>query len=168
MAESSTVLAIKADELDDGLDLIAIPTTAGSGSERTPFAVAYVDSVKRSIEHESIRPRLAIVDPVLTYSMSREVTVSSGFDALSHALESLWSVRATPESIELSRKALLSGMEHAFQRSDGADAHQSGGRWPRRAPWPALRSLPPEPPPRTPSPITSRFTSGFLTVWRWR
>jgi alcohol dehydrogenase class IV len=100
------VLNKKATELEAGLGIVAIPTTAGSGSERTPFAVAYVDSIKRSVEHESIRPLLAIVDPVLTHSLTRAVTISSGFDAFSHALESLWSVKSTPESVDLSRRAL--------------------------------------------------------------
>jgi alcohol dehydrogenase class IV len=92
--------------LRPALPLVAVPTTAGSGAERTPFAVAYLNSVKHSIEHESLAPRSAIVDPVLTYSMPRELTVTTGLDAFTHSVESLWSSKADEASRELSRKSL--------------------------------------------------------------
>ena len=92
--------------LVDAVDLVAIPTTSGSGSERTPFAVAYRGSTKLSISHPSMRPVCAIVDPTLTYSMSPELTASSGLDVLAHAMESAWAASATEESLELSFQAL--------------------------------------------------------------
>lgn len=88
------------------LDLIAIPTTSGSGAERTHFAVLYVDSVKHSIAAESMRPGVSIVDPALTHSMSPQLTASSGLDALAHAVESMWSVHSTVESRLLACTAL--------------------------------------------------------------
>jgi alcohol dehydrogenase class IV len=94
------------DTRHDARPLVAVPTTAGSGAERTPFAVAYRGGVKHSIGHPTLVPRTAIVDPALTYSMSRELTVTTGLDALSQAVESWWSTAATAGSRELSRRAL--------------------------------------------------------------
>ena len=96
------------------LPLVAVPTTAGSGAERTPFAVAYRGSEKHSIADESLAPSHAIVDPELTTSSPRDLTVATGLDALSHAIESLWSTRATADSRELSRRGSLSRLEHHF------------------------------------------------------
>jgi alcohol dehydrogenase class IV len=93
-------------ELRPAVPLVAVPTTAGSGAERTPFAVAYRGSEKHSIGHESLAPIAAVVDPDLTHSAPRDLTVASGLDALAHAMESLWSTRATADSREQSRRAL--------------------------------------------------------------
>jgi alcohol dehydrogenase class IV len=94
------------DPLADASPLVMVPTTAGSGAERTPFAVAYRHGVKHSIGHPSLRARTAIVDPALTYSMPRDVTVATGLDALSQAVESWWSTEASADSRDLSRRSL--------------------------------------------------------------
>jgi len=75
--------------------LIAIPTTAGTGSESTTICVIDMLDLhlKAGISHPALRPALAIVDPVTTMSMPPEVTAASGMDVLSHALESYTSVR---------------------------------------------------------------------------
>lgn len=86
--------------------LIAIPTTAGTGSEATHFAVVYVDGKKRSIAHESMLPTLSIVDPTLTASLPPHITATSGLDALCQAIESIWSIDACPESIHVAAKAI--------------------------------------------------------------
>ncbi|MGJ9413650.1 hydroxyacid-oxoacid transhydrogenase [Aeromicrobium sp. CF4.19] len=74
--------------------LIAIPTTAGTGSESTTICVVDMLSLhlKAGISHPSLRPVLAIVDPATTVSLPPEVTAASGMDVLSHALESYTSV----------------------------------------------------------------------------
>jgi hydroxyacid-oxoacid transhydrogenase len=75
--------------------LIAIPTTAGTGSESTTICV--VDflglHLKAGVSHARLRPSLAIVDPLTTVSLPPEVTAASGMDVLSHSLESYTSVR---------------------------------------------------------------------------
>ena len=86
--------------------LVAIPTTAGSGSECTHFAVAYIDIKKYSVANEKLVPDYVILDPKLTFSMSPYLTAVSGMDAFSQALESYWAVEATKESKEYAKEAL--------------------------------------------------------------
>ena len=89
------------------LPVIAIPTTAGTGSEVTPTAVFIDKKEKRKlgINTELVRPKLAILDPALTLTCPKGVTVSSGMDALLHALESFISKKATPASRIFSQEA---------------------------------------------------------------
>jgi alcohol dehydrogenase class IV len=68
------------------LPLVALPTTSGTGSEVTTVAIVDV-GVKSGISHRHLRPRIAIVDPLLTVSCPPGVTASVGLDALLHALE---------------------------------------------------------------------------------
>lgn len=80
--------------------LIAIPTTAGTGSEVTPWATIW-DAAKQkkySLHLDCTWPKAAIVDPELMLSLPRSITISTGLDALSHALESIWNVNANPVS----------------------------------------------------------------------
>jgi alcohol dehydrogenase len=90
------------------LPLVALPTTAGSGSEVTQFATVYVDGAKRSLDHARARPDIAIVDPDLSATCPPEVASSARFDTICHAVESYWSRRSTPASREHSRAALRS------------------------------------------------------------
>lgn len=86
--------------------LIAIPTTSGSGSESTHFAVVYEGIAKYSVAHDSLLPDYSIVDPELTYSLSPYQTAVSGIDALCQGIESFWSLQSNSESREYSREAI--------------------------------------------------------------
>lgn len=91
---------------DTGIPLIAIPTTAGTGSESTRHAVIYFNGVKQSISHPSIRPDVAILEPSLLDTLLDYQRKCAMLDALCQAVESWWSMRATDESIEYSRQAI--------------------------------------------------------------
>lgn len=81
-----------------GLKHTAIPTTAGTGSEVTKYCVLMVDGKKTTFADNKFIPSRYILDPRLVTGLPYLQTVSSGFDALSQALESFWSKNATPKS----------------------------------------------------------------------
>lgn len=80
--------------------LIAVPTTAGTGSEVTPWATIWdrESQKKYSLHLPQTWPSHAVIDPELMLSLPAAVTLQSGLDALSHALESIWNVNANPVS----------------------------------------------------------------------
>ena len=81
-------------ELGNKAELVAIPTTSGTGSEVTPFAVVTDDEtgIKYPIADYELTPNMAIVDPDLVLSMPPKLTAHSGIDALTHAIEAYVSV----------------------------------------------------------------------------
>jgi alcohol dehydrogenase class IV len=91
------------------LPLIAIPTTAGAGAEVTRNAVlaSSQHGVKASLRSPSMLPRLAIVDPELTYSLPPEITASTGLDALTQLIEPFVSSRANPMTDALCREGMM-------------------------------------------------------------
>jgi acetaldehyde dehydrogenase / alcohol dehydrogenase len=88
--------------------LVAIPTTSGTGSEVTPFAVVTDDRVgmKYPLADYALTPNMAIVDPELVMSMPKKLTAYGGIDALTHALESYVSVMATEFTDGLALQAI--------------------------------------------------------------
>jgi phosphonate metabolism-associated iron-containing alcohol dehydrogenase len=82
------------------LPFIAIPTTAGTGSEVTRWATIWDRTRKRkeSLEHEFLYPEYALIDPLLTLTTPRYLTAITGLDALCHAVESFWSKNSQPIS----------------------------------------------------------------------
>lgn len=87
--------------------IIAVPTTSGTGSEVTSWATVWDTDrmVKYSLARDQLYPECAIVDPLLTVGLPRSITISTGLDALSHALESIWNVNANPVSSALAEAA---------------------------------------------------------------
>ena len=113
-----------------GVSLVAIPSTAGTGSEATHFAVIYKDNVKYSIAHPYLLPNCAIVDAQFTFDLPPYITACSGFDALCQAIESFWSVQASEISKGYARKAiikirenLLNSIRESNQKSRQQMAH---------------------------------------------
>ena len=111
------------------LPILAVPTTAGTGSEVTPYAVIIDDSQggprKKSIRHPSLFPRVAIVDPELTCSMPASVTADTGMDALSHAFEGMLSTRRNPAATRIAMESIRLVLRHlrqAFDTPNDADA----------------------------------------------
>lgn len=92
--------------------LVVVPTTAGTGSEATQFAVLYVDHHKYSATHATLVPDAAVLDASLTESLPPGVTAVSGLDAAAQAIESLWSVRSTVDSMRDADEALRLALGH--------------------------------------------------------
>ena len=81
-----------------GAHLIAMPTTAGTGSEATRFAVVYLDGVKQSVTDDACIPDFVLFDPGAPASLPLHQKKATMLDALCHATESFWSVHSTEES----------------------------------------------------------------------
>ena len=85
--------------------LVAIPTTSGSGSEVTDFAILTHEGVKHPLVDQKLRPGMAILDSDLLSSMPPKLVADSGFDVLSHALESYVATGAGAISDTLAKEA---------------------------------------------------------------
>jgi len=87
--------------------IIAIPSTAGTGSEVTSWATVWDarNGLKYSLAHRALYPEVAIIDPQLAAGAPRALTLATGLDALSHALESIWNVSANPVSANFAVEA---------------------------------------------------------------
>jgi len=112
------------------LPLIALPTTAGTGSEVTPIAVLDdpEKGVKAPLVHDNLFPTVALVDPELTVSMPRPVTASTGFDALAHAIEGYWSRNHQPMCDLFALEAVRLVFRHLERvLADGADLEAREG-----------------------------------------
>jgi acetaldehyde dehydrogenase / alcohol dehydrogenase len=83
-------------QVKHSLQLVAIPTTSGTGSEVSPAAVISVGSRKVTLVDYTLVPDMAIVDPHLTVTMPQTITADTGIDALTHALEAGVSIFASP------------------------------------------------------------------------
>jgi alcohol dehydrogenase len=85
-------------DLRPGRPIVAIPTTAGTGSEAHPFAVITHEEIRRKdyVGHPSLLPLTTILDPALTLGLPAGVTAATGVDAMTHSLESLLSRNGNP------------------------------------------------------------------------
>lgn len=91
---------------DSGVKMIAIPTTAGTGSESTRFAVIYYGGEKQSITHDSIIPDVAILEPRVLKTLPSYQKKCTLLDALCQGIESWWSVNSTDISKNYSKVAV--------------------------------------------------------------
>lgn len=120
----SDVLNGKVAVPQNAIPLIAVPTTAGTGTEVTGVSVITDETtgIKKPVNDKALYAFCALLDPILTTSLSRYSTAVCGFDALSHALESMWSRGRNPVSDALSLSAvklIFSNIEDAY--TDGND-----------------------------------------------
>lgn len=111
---------------DSGVPLIAIPTTAGTGSESTRYAVIYFEGKKQSVTHESIVPNFAVLEPMLLKTLPFYQKKCTLLDALCQGIESWWSVNSTDESKQYSKTAVkmiaANWHDYVFENSDAAAA----------------------------------------------
>ena len=91
-----------------GLNCVAIPTTAGTGAEVTKNSViaSLEHKVKVSLRSPFLLPKIALVDPELTYSLPANVTTATGLDALTQLIEPLVSIRSNPHTDGLCREGI--------------------------------------------------------------
>lgn len=87
--------------------LVAIPTTAGTGSEATQFAVVYINGVKTSLDKSGILPEYAIIDSQFVENNPRYLKACTAMDAFCHAIESYWAVKATSTSRMYAKEAMI-------------------------------------------------------------
>lgn len=110
-----------------GVPIVAIPTTAGTGSEVTCTATIwdFREGAKYSLSGEDLFPRTAIIDPTLTYGLPPDITASSGLDAVSHAFESIWNTSANPVSIALASESLRFSFDALPKLRRTGDDHEA-------------------------------------------
>lgn len=111
------------------LPLIALPTTAGTGSEVTCVSVLtdHANGKKSPIVSDAFYPRIALIDPALTCSMPPRVTAGTGIDVLSHALEGYWSRGHQPicDACALhAAKLVLQYLPIAYRDPDNLEARE--------------------------------------------
>ena len=106
-----------------GIDIIAIPTTAGTGSEVTQWATIWDKNEKKkySIDCPQLKPNVAYIVPEFTLSLSAELTLSTGLDALSHAVEAYWSRFTTPLVQDIAYRAVELIVNHLREVVDSPD-----------------------------------------------
>lgn len=103
---------------------IAVPTTAGTGSESTKIAVFYRNGEKQALQHSALLPEAAILDAGFLETLPEEHRKATFLDALCQSMESLWAKGATKESRELARQSiqeLWKYWEDYLKRGDGKE-----------------------------------------------
>lgn len=114
-------------ELDGSkIPIVAIPTTAGTGSESTHNAVMYYEGAKQTVTNDGVLPDYAILEPSVLKTLPLYQKKCTMMDALCQGIESWWSVNSTEESYEYSRKTIelimANWRKYIFQNDDEAAA----------------------------------------------
>lgn len=108
------------------LPFIAIPTTAGTGSESTHNAVMYYEGVKQTVTNDGVLPDFAVLEPSVLKTLPLYQKKCTMMDALCQGIESWWSVNSTEESYEYSRKTIelimANWRKYIFENDDEAAA----------------------------------------------
>ncbi len=115
--------------LGEKCKLIAVPTTSGTGSEVTAFAVITdrENGIKYPLADYALTPTVAIVDPALTLTMPPSVTADTGFDVLTHAIEAYVSVCATDYTDPLALQAIklvFENLQRAYEDGNDREARE--------------------------------------------
>ncbi|KAF1038806.1 MAG: alcohol dehydrogenase [Burkholderia lata] len=124
---SGDACADRGDAARLALPIVAIPTTAGTGSEVTHWATVWDphNARKLSLSRPDLYPETVIVDPRLMVGLPMQPTLASGLDALSHALESIWNIHANPVTRGLAVQAareLIRGLGRVNAQPDDLGA----------------------------------------------
>lgn len=126
---------LKEEIIPNEIPFLAMPTTAGTGSEATRYAVIYYDGAKQSVTSESFIPGTVLMDPNALKTLPVYQKKATMCDALCHAIESFWSVNSTNESKTYSKSAIggvLANMEGYLDNTEEGNrgmllaAHRAG------------------------------------------
>jgi len=112
------------------LPIIAIPTTAGTGSEVTSWGTVWdeLDGSKHSISNPLLFPEVALLIPELTLTAAAELTLVTGLDSISHCMESIWNRRASVVSDAFAvagLRKIFSALDHVLATPDDLDARRA-------------------------------------------
>lgn len=110
----------------NAIPFLAVPTTAGTGSEATRFAVIYYGGKKQSVSDRSCIPDTVLLDSGMLATLPLYQKKATMMDALCHAVEAFWSVNSTEESKEFSRIAIRGVLENMDGYLTGIGRNLSG------------------------------------------
>ena len=116
---------LKQNIVPNNIPFLAMPTTAGTGSEATRYAVIYFNGVKQSVTDESCIPQTVLMDSGALKTLPLYQKKSTMMDALCHAIESFWSVNSTEESKAYSKDAIrliIENMDGYLKNNDEGSA----------------------------------------------
>ena len=109
----------------ESVTMVAIPTTAGTGSEATKYAVINYSKnnkvFKKTLEHKFLIPNFVILNPSLLLTLNHFRTATTGLDALSHAIEAYWSINSNKESDPYSQECIQLIMNYLKKSCDQLD-----------------------------------------------
>lgn len=117
---------LKQNITENTVPVLAIPTTAGTGSEATQFAVIYYKGEKQSVSHKSCIPDYVVLEPSLLVSLPAYQKKATMLDALCHAIESYWSVHSTEASQRYAVEAIQGILRHKEGYLQNTEAGNQG------------------------------------------
>ncbi len=117
---------LKTEIIPNDIPFLAMPTTAGTGSEATRYAVIYYEGVKQSITSESFIPQAVLMDSNALKTLPLYQKKATMCDTLCHAIESFWSVNSTENSKAYSREAIQGVLENIDEYLSNTEKGNSG------------------------------------------
>lgn len=117
---------LKQEIVENDVPILAVPTTAGTGSEATRYAAIYYQGAKQSVTSYSSIPGTVVLDPSVLKTLPEYQKKSTMMDALCHCIESYWSVNSNEESFEYSKegiKLILDNMDAYLENDPEASAN---------------------------------------------
>ncbi|NLP48506.1 MAG: phosphonoacetaldehyde reductase [Clostridiales bacterium] len=129
VSDITNIIQSKKYPLSGGVDIIGIPSTAGTGSELTQWATIWdIDGqAKYSIDHPRLKPVQALIVPELTYTLPADLTLSTGLDAMAQAIEAYWSKHTNPLVQDLAFRAVelvMTNLKQAIENMTDAKARE--------------------------------------------
>jgi len=113
---------LRQEHVKNDVPLLAVPTTAGTGSESTRFAVIYYKGEKQSLANDAILPAYVVLEPSVLKTLPLYQKKCAMLDALCQAIEAWWSVNSTGESRAFSKQAIRLFMGHMEDHLDNTKA----------------------------------------------